>query len=123
MKRIISWVLLAVMMLSLFAGCGNTAPAADPTNAPAASTEAVVVPDENLENAIAYLKTFYKSVRDGDHTPSDYERLGTVRVGLTAYEVVYTLDCDESVAKVVKGDDGTVMIVSTKTAKWKFPTL
>ena len=39
MKRIISWVLLAVMMLSLFAGCGTSAsaPAADPTNAPAAA--------------------------------------------------------------------------------------
>ena len=104
MKRIISWVLLAVMMLSLFAGCGNqaSAPAADPTNAPAAApVEEVVAADENLENAIAYLKAFYKTVRDGDLTPSDFERLGTVRVGLTAYEVVYTVDCDASAVKEI----------------------
>ena len=39
MKRIISWALLAVMVLSLFAGCSSNAPApaADPTNAPVAA--------------------------------------------------------------------------------------
>ena len=124
MKRIISWVLLAVMMLSLFAGCGNqaSAPAADPTNAPAAApVEEVVAADENLENAIAYLKAFYKTVRDGDLTPSDFERLGTVRVGLTAYEVVYTVDCDASAVKVVKGDNGMVTIDVNEESEVEVP--
>ena len=124
MKRIISWVLLAVMMLSLFAGCGNqaSAPAADPTNAPvAAPVEEVVAADENLENAIAYLKAFYKTVRDGDLTPSDFERLGTVRVGLTAYEVVYTVDCDASAVKVVKGDNGMVTIDVNEESEVEVP--
>ena len=124
MKRIISWVLLAVMMLSLFAGCGNqaSAPAADPTNAPAAApVEEVVAADENLENAIAYLKAFYKTVRDGDLTPSDFERLGTVRVGLTAYEVVYTVDCDASAVKVVKGDNGMVTIDGNEESEVEVP--
>ncbi len=124
MKRIISWVLLAVMLLSLFAGCGNqaSAPAADPTNAPAAApVEEVVAADENLENAIAYLKAFYKTVRDGDLTPSDFERLGTVRVGLTAYEVVYTVDCDASAVKVVKGDNGMVTIDVNEESEVEVP--
>ena len=125
MKRIISWVLLAVMMLSLLAGCGNNAPApaADPTNAPAAAApaEEAVVADENLENAIAYLKAYYKSVRDGDQTPSDFERLGSVRIGLTAYEVVYTVDCDESAVKVVKGDNGMVTIDVNEDSEEEIP--
>ena len=105
MKRTISWVLALVLVLSLFAGCGaKTDNAAEPTNAPdAAPTEAVAAADENLENAIAYLKAFYKEVKDGDLTPSDFERLGTVRVGGAAYEVVYTVDCAETDVKVVKG--------------------
>lgn len=112
MKRTISWVLTLVLVLSLFAGCGAaTTPSAEPTNAPAAATptEAVVVADENLANTIEYLKAYYKNVKDGDLTPADFERLGTVRVGLDAYEVVYTVDCDESVVKVVKGDNGMVL--------------
>ena len=124
MKRIISWVLLAVMMLSLFAGCGTStsAPAADPTNAPAAApADEAVVADENLENAIAYLKAYYKTVRDGDLTPSDFERLGSVRVGLTAYEVVYTVDCDESAVKVVKGDNGLVTIDVNEDSEVEVP--
>ena len=113
MKRMISWVLTLVMVLSLLAACGNTATTetpAEPTNAPAAAapTEAVVTADENLENAIAYLKAFYKDIKTGDLTPADYERLGTVRVAGTAYEVVYTVDCAETVVKVVKGDNGMV---------------
>ena len=127
MKRIISWVLLAVMMLSLLAGCGNSASApaiaADPTNAPAAAApaEEAVVADDNLENAIAYLKAYYKSVRDGDQTPSDFERLGSVRVGLTAYEVVYTVDCDESAVKVVKGSNGMVTIDVNEDSEVEVP--
>ena len=111
MKRTISWVLTLVLVLSLFAGCGATTDTpAEPTNAPAATpTEAVVVADENLANTIEYLKAYYKNVKDGDLTPADFERLGTVRVGLDAYEVVYTVDCDESVVKVVKGDNGMVL--------------
>ena len=112
MKRTISWVLTLVLVLSLFAGCGAaTTPSAEPTNAPAAATptEAVVVADENLANTVEYLKAYYKNVKDGDLTPADFERLGTVRVGLDAYEVVYTVDCDESVVKIVKGDNGMVL--------------
>lgn len=108
MKRMISWALILVLVLSLFAGCSNNS--AEPTNAPGAPTDAVVVADENLANAIAYLKAFYKEVKDGDLTPADYERLGTVRVGGTAYEVVYTVDCDESTVKVVKGSGSMVTI-------------
>ncbi len=111
MKRMISWVLTLVLVLSLLAGCGATTNnnPAEPTNAPAAApTEAVVTADENLENAIAYLKAFYKEVKNGDLTPADYERLGTVRVAGVAYEVVYTVDCAETVVKVVKGDNGMV---------------
>ena len=124
MKRIISWILLAVMMLSLFAGCSSNnapaaAPAAESTEAPA--VEAAVEPDENLENAITYLRTYYKTVRDGDHTPSDYQRLGTVRIGLTAYEVVYTVDCDESAVKVVKGDNGLVTIDVNEDSEVEVP--
>ena len=112
MKRMISWVLTLVLVLSLLAGCGTTATTETPaeaTNAPAAApTEAVQTADENLENAIAYLKAFYKNVKNGDLTPADYERLGTVRVAGVAYEVVYTVDCAETVVKVVKGDNGMV---------------
>ena len=126
MKRITTWALLMALVLSLFAGCGAAeTPAAEPTNAPAAApTDAVaepVVTDEDLDNAIAYLKAFYKDVKSGTLTPADFERLGSVRIGLTAYEIVYTVDCDERDVKVVKGDNGMVTIDVNEESEEEVP--
>ena len=100
-------------------------PLISPTNAPAAApTDAVaepVVTDEDLDNAIAYLKAFYKDVKSGTLTPADFERLGSVRIGLTAYEIVYTVDCDERDVKVVKGDNGMVTIDVNEESEEEVP--
>ena len=122
MKRIMTWVLLACMLLSLLAGCGATNTTPEATTAPVAPTEAAVVaPDENLESAIAYLKAFYKTVRSGDVTPSDYERLGSVFIATTKYEVDYSVDCDESVVKIVRGDNGMVTIDVNEDSEEEVP--
>ena len=117
MKRIISWVLTLVLVLSLFAGCGDNT---EPTTASEAPTEAVAA-DTNLADAIAYLKAIYKTVEDGSLTPSDFQRLGTVRVGLDAYEITWTVDCDESAVKIVVGSDGMVTIDVNEDSEIEVP--
>ncbi len=108
MKKVITWALLLAMVLSVFAGCGTQEEAKPTEIQTPVATEAPVAADENLANAIAYLKTIYKN--EGGLSPADFQRLGTIRVADVPYEVVYTVDCDESVVKVVKGEDGMVTI-------------
>ena len=105
MKKVLSWVLLLTLCLSLFAGCANqeTTPTETPT------TEPVVEVDPNgAANALAYVKTMYKNA--GEKTPKDFTRIGIVPVGQTKYEVVWTADVAEDLVKAVVLDNGMVTI-------------
>ena len=106
MKRILALLLVLAMGVSLFAGCGKQTP--DVTTEPTQTTTAETQPDTQLEKAIEYLRAFYKNV--AEKTPMDYTRLGTVRIGITPYDVVWSVDVSEEVLKIVKNEDGTYTI-------------
>ena len=107
MKKIIAWILLAVMLLSMLAGCGKKAE--DPTESTTTPpTEPVVEAAADINDAMAYLQHIYKD--DGAKTPVDYERFGIVRIAGIPFEVVWTVDVSEDLIKIVVNDDGTVTI-------------
>ena len=106
MKRILALLLVLAMSIGLFAGCANKTP--DVTTEPTQTTTGEAQPDQQLEKAIEYLKAFYKKA--AEKTPMDYTRLGTVRIGTTSYDVVWSVDVDEEVLKIVKNADGSYTI-------------
>ena len=106
MKRILALLLVLAMAFGLFAGCGKQTP--DVTTEPTQTTVVETQPDTQLEKAIEYLRTFYKNA--AEKTAMDYTRLGTVRIGITPYEVVWSVDVTEDVLKIVKNEDGTYTI-------------
>ncbi len=113
MKKLLACILALVMIASIFAGCNTQtpAPATDPTNAP--SEEANIPSTDNsaedLKAAAAYVKAIYKEAATS--TPTDYQRVGSVRVGDVEYTIVWTADVAEDVVKVVPNGDGTVTMV------------
>ena len=106
MKRILALLLVLAMSFGLFAGCRTQTP--DVTTEPTTQATEQAQPDLQLEKAIEYLRAFYKNA--AEKTPMDYTRLGTVRIGLTAYDVVWSTDAPEEVLKIVKNEDGTYTI-------------
>ncbi len=100
MKRNIAWIILLVMLLSVFAGCkkkGTTQ-----------STKDDVAETSNINDAIAYLKSFYRD--DGGKTPVDYDRFGIVRIAGIPFEVVWTADVSDELIKVIVNDNGITTI-------------
>lgn len=94
MKKFISLFAVLAMCLAMFAGCAGE-PAE--TTSPAAS---------DLAAAREYLFTMYKDAPET--TPADYNVVGAVTIGATAYEVEWTAD-HESV-KFVKGENNQVTV-------------
>ena len=107
MKKIIAWILLAAMMLSLFVGCGKAADPTQPSEIPDIPTEAASG-ENNAADVIAYLEVIYKD--SGAKTPGNFNRFGIVRIAGVPYEVVWTADVSEDLVKVVVNDDGTVTV-------------
>ena len=107
MKKIISWILLAAMMLSLLAGCGQAADPTQPSEIPEIPAESVSG-ENNAADVIAYLDAIYRD--HGSNTPGNFQRFGIVRIAGVPYEVVWTADIGEDLLKVVVNDDGTVTI-------------
>ena len=117
MKKIIALLLVLSMCLSLFLGCGKQEQPA--TEAPATQAPETQTPtepavqedttDEDLETALEYLRVYYKDAPQ--KTPMDYTRIGSVRIGTTAYPITWTVELENSeVVKVVPGDGDTVAI-------------
>ena len=100
MKRVIAWVLLLTMCLGLFAGCRQ--------NEETPTTTVNVVDTTDLQAALEYIKTVYKKV--SEKTPKDFTRIGNVPVNGVNYEVVWSVDVDDDIIKIVKGTDGMVTI-------------
>ena len=107
MKKIISWILLAAMMLSLLAGCGQATDPTQPSEIPEIPAESVSG-ENNAADVIAYLDAIYRD--HGSNTPGNFQRFGIVRIAGVPYEVVWTADIGEDLLKVVVNDDGTVTI-------------
>ena len=92
MKKIISFVLLLAMSLSLFAGCAETDKPAETVS--------------DLTAARDYLFSMYKDA--AAVTSTDYTVVGVVAIGGVSYTVTWTTDNDA--VKVVPGDNKMVTI-------------
>ena len=103
MKRVIAWSLILILCLGLFAGCKK-----NKETTPENNSGVNVVDTADLEAALEYVKTVYRKV--SETTPQDFKRIGVVPVNGVDFEVVWTVNVDEDVVKVVKGDDGMVTI-------------
>ena len=104
MKKLIAWILLVILAVGVFAGCGCQAQPEE-----TAPSESVAQgPSQEIQDVIEYLKAIYKD--DGAKTPVDFERFGIVRIAGIPYEVVWTADVGEDLIKIVVNDDGTVTI-------------
>ena len=110
MKRLLALLLVLAMCLGMFAGCRrkNTEETQPTVPTEATSPETVPEVDEKLEKALEYLRVFYKDA--AEKTPMDYKRIGTVRIGTTGYDVVWSVDVDEDIIKIVKNADGSYTI-------------
>ena len=99
--------LVAALCIGFLALCSNGqagAPAKSPDN-----TEAQIAVDPaDLDNAIEYLRAFYKGTPE--KTTADYKRIGTVRVGNQVYTITWSVDVDEEHVKVIVNEDGSVTI-------------
>ena len=105
MKKLICAILALVMVLSLAACGGEKAP-----ETTASATEpATEAPVSGLADAVAYVKTIYKTT-EGTVTGKDYQVVGSVPVGAETYEITWTVDVAEDVVAIVKGEDGLVTI-------------
>ena len=91
MKKILSVLLVAVLMLGVLVACNNNNQEPTP-----------------LENAKSYLQTMYKDKKP--ITPVDYERVGVVIVEGVTYTVTWTVDVTEGVV-ITKSEDGKTVTI------------
>lgn len=108
MKKLTAVALLLAMCVSLFAGCSSEK-APETTAAPVAETTAPVAETNGLADAVAYVKTVYKTA-EGTITGKDYQVIGVVPVGTEKYEITWTVDVAEDLVSIVKGEDGMVTV-------------
>ena len=97
MKKIIAYLLVAMMCLSSLAACGNNEPEQGASN---------------LDNAIAMIKTMYLKEK-GAATPNDYVVASQVIIDGTVYKIDWTVD-NEAV-KVVPGEENVTIDVNEKS--------
>lgn len=105
MKKLIAVALLLAMTVAMFAGCSNDA---EPTVAPSETTAQAGNAESGLTDAVAYVKTIYKNA--AEVTAKDYQVVGVVPVGDEKYEITWTVDVEEDLISIIKGDDGMVTI-------------
>ena len=101
MKKFISLILVLMLCLSVFAGCG-----AEETPAANAAETTAAAQDNNLAAAREYLFTMYKDALET--TPTDYVVVGTIVIGTEAYDIEWTADTDT--INFVRGDDKMVTV-------------
>ena len=88
MKRIISWVLLAVMMLYLFAGCGSTEKAPK-TEAPAEPVELIVFAAASMTETLTTLGDQYMKDHPEVTIVFNFDSSGTLKT-----QIQEGADCD-----------------------------
>ncbi len=95
MKKILSVLLVAVLMLGILVGCNPNKPDGGEEASP-------------LENAKSYLQTMYKD--KNTITPVDYERVGVVIVEGVTYTVTWTVNVTEGIV-ITKSEDGKTVTI------------
>ena len=99
MKKFLTILLLLTLCVAVFASCGDNTPAGG---------------ESGLTEAGDYLFSLYKN--DSEVTPSDYEVVGKVMVGTTAYTVEWTVDVAEGVTIKESSNAGFFIVdVNEKT--------
>ncbi len=93
MKKLITFMLILAVALSVFVGCGE---------------EAETPAKDSLKEARDYVYNTYKNA--SEVYVADYKVIGQVLVGDATYSVVWTTDAAEENVKIVAGDDNMVMI-------------
>lgn len=118
MKKIISYILLLVMCVSLFAGCADNAEKpTDPTTEPTEqSTEPTVdaSAEEALNSAKDYLYAMYKDAKTT--TDADFTVVSQVRVANVTYPIIWSADKTDNV-KIVSGENNMTTIEITAGAE------
>ena len=123
MKKILALVLALIMCVSclaIFAGCNDTAnenkgtetekPTEKPTEAPEAPA--------TLEAAKTFLFSMYK---DSASPKNDYDIVGKVMIGTTAFEVTWTVDSDKiSIKESSKADFWTVDLPDANAEEFEY---
>lgn len=92
MKKILSVLLVAVLMLGVLVACNNIPSTGEEPSA--------------LENAKSYLQTMYKD--KNTTTAADFERVGVLVVDGVKYTVTWTVDVTEGITISVSEDGKTV---------------
>ena len=92
MKKILSVLLVAVLMLGVLVACNNIPSIGEEPSA--------------LENAKSYLQTMYKD--KSTTTAADFERVGVLVVDGVKYTVTWTVDVTEGITISVSEDGKTV---------------
>lgn len=101
MKKILSFLLMLVMLVSLMAGCGGD------DNSTAQTS--------HLEAAKAYLKSIYQDLPTV--TASDFKRTSVVAVDGTTYNVEWTVEVADNAVSIEKGEtEATIKINVEKPA-------
>lgn len=91
MKKILSILLVAVMMLGVLVACNNNTTDPEPSA---------------LENAKSYLQTMYKD--KNTTTAADFDRVGIVVIEGVKYTVTWTVNVTEGITITVSEDGKTV---------------
>ena len=100
MKKLTVWALLLALTVAMFAGCSNT---------PAETTAPATEPVSGLADAVAYVKTIYKTA-EGTITGKDYEVVSVVPMGAEKYEITWTVDVAEDLVAIVPNENGMVTV-------------
>ena len=91
MKKIITFVLLLAMCITVFASCGQ-------------KPESTEEPVSYLENAKDYVYTMYKN--SAEKTLADFKRVSTVKINGQDFNVVWTVEIKEGNAEISVVDNG-----------------
>ncbi len=101
MKKILSFLLMLVTLVSLMASCGGD-------DSSTASTS-------DLEAAKAYLKSIYQN--EPTTTAADFKRTNVVSVGGASYKITWTVEVADNAVSVEKGEtEDTIKILVEKPA-------
>ena len=124
MKKILALVLALIMCVSclaIFAGCNTTndenKPTDAPTEKPTEDNQSTDAP-ATLEAAKTYLFSMYK---DSASPKQDYDIVGKVMIGTTAFTVTWTVDSDViSIKESTKADHWTVDLPDANTEEFEY---